>query len=72
MNKIIVIAIVIGVVALGTWWLSSRTGEIPSSGTQQQQQAIDTTEAITNDLEALDLGDLDKAFEGIDADLNSL
>ncbi|MBI1971443.1 MAG: hypothetical protein HYS52_01170 [Candidatus Wildermuthbacteria bacterium] len=68
MNKIIIIIVIIAAVALGIWWLNSRQQETPRRGVQQPN---DTTQAITDDLQTLDLGDIDREFQSIDADLNA-
>lgn len=62
MTKIIITIIIIVIVALAIWWWQSQ--EKPVEG--------DTTEAISEQLESLDLGDLGSEFQAIDAELNNL
>lgn len=35
-------------------------------------QTVDTTESITSDIDAVDIGDLDADFNALDKDINSL
>ena len=69
MNKNTIIAIIVlGILALaGVWWFQSSKGPSPAS-----EQPSDTTGAILQDADALDLGDLDKEFQDIDRDLQTL
>lgn len=46
--------------------------ETPAPVVQQQTEPSDTTSSINQDIDNLDLGDLEKEMEGIDAELNSL
>lgn len=74
MNKnILIVIVVIAALVLAGVWFWSRQSSAPSQ-TQQptSQEPSDTTGSIQADLESLDLGDVDKEFQVIDADLNSL
>lgn len=70
MNKkgvLIVVAVI--VIALLLWWgLSQRqdatTGENTEAGLE--------TEDVTNEIDSLDTGDIDKEFMEVDKDINSL
>lgn len=62
------------VIAIGVLWWILRSGEnlelpqLPLPGVSEE----DTAGKIQQDLEQIDLGDIDKEFESIDADLNNL
>lgn len=74
MNKnILIVIVVVAVLVLAGVWFWSRQSSAPSQ-TQQPltQESSDTTASINADLNALDLGDVDKEFQDIDTDLNSL
>ncbi|MDP2664385.1 MAG: hypothetical protein Q8O97_00220 [bacterium] len=74
MNKnILIISAAVGVLVLAGIWFWSKQSSAPSQ-TQQpsSQEPSDNTASINADLDALDLGDIDKEFQGIDADLNTL
>jgi len=66
---IVVVLVILGVVLLrpGTPVTAPTTGEVPGV-----QLAPDSTGAINQELESVDLGDLDAEFQSIDSDLNSL
>lgn len=56
-------------------WLWRSKWEMPSTEGLPQLPEVseeDTTAQIQQDLEAIDLGDIDKQFEEIDAELNNL
>lgn len=77
MKKIIILIIIIVLVALGVkYYLANQAGEeITGLDEKNQEKAVvveDTTAAITEGLEEINLGDLDAEFQEIDADLNSL
>ena len=69
MNKNIIIAIIVLVILAlgGLWWVRSNKGSnyVPL-------QPNDTTGMIIQDADALDMGDIDKEFQDIDKDLQTL
>lgn len=73
MKKTLTIIIVLAVLAVLIIWLVTRTSA-PTIGPEGATDVLggDTTSAINEDLNSLDLGDLDAEFEQIDADLNQL
>ena len=62
MKKLFYLVVAVAVVVLLVWLLNRPAVEQPS----------DTSTAIQQEVESLDLGDLDKEFQGIDADLEKL
>lgn len=81
MSKNLLVIIVIIAAIAGFWlWNSNRLEESslePTPGTEGLPQLPevsegDTTSQIQADLDKIDLGDVDKQFESIDSDLNSL
>ncbi|OHA68252.1 MAG: hypothetical protein A3A27_00210 [Candidatus Wildermuthbacteria bacterium RIFCSPLOWO2_01_FULL_47_18] len=73
MNKTILIVVGVAVLVLAGIWFWSQQSSAPSQAQQpSSQEPSDNTASINADLEALDLGDVDKEFQGIDADVNSL
>jgi len=76
MRKIVWI-IIVAVIAVGAWvWFSQRSviEEPTTEGLPQLPEVSDkdTTTQIQQDLNQIDLGDIEKQFESIDADLNNL
>ncbi|MDP3727613.1 MAG: hypothetical protein Q8R35_03165 [bacterium] len=70
MNKKLLIAIIVIVLAAAAlWWWQSNAPATPSAG---ETVGSDDTAAISQELETVDLGDVDKEFQAIDADLDSL
>jgi len=81
MSKALLIIIVIIAAIAGFWlWNLNKSeqdllGPIPGDEGLPQLPEVssgDTTSQIQEDLNKIDLGDIDKQFENIDADLNSL
>ena len=76
MNKnvtIIIVIVIIILVGLIMWLRSpqlSETGDAPIPTGELSEE--DTTSAIIQDLEGLDIDDLDAEFQQIDADLEQL
>ena len=69
MNKKLLIAIIVIILAAaGIWWWRSQAPATPSG----EAAGNDDTATISQELETVDLGDLDKEFQSIDADLNAL
>jgi len=62
MKKLFYLVVAVAVVVLLVWLLNRPAVE----------QLSDTSTAIQQEVESLDLGDLDKEFQGIDADLEQL
>lgn len=71
MNKNIIIgAIVLGILVLGgVWWSQSKKGP---SYAPLPIQSTDTTGMIIKDADAINVGDVDKEFQAIDKDLQTL
>ena len=72
---IIIVAVVVG----GIWYWDSRTMTEDKPGVSNESlfqlpqiTQQHTTAVIQQDLEQIDLGDIDKQFQGIDAELNNL
>lgn len=81
MNKLIIAIIVLILLAVGLYfWLqlpaSSPYGDQTPTQTAPPSpvpaQPSDTTNAINEELNRVDLGDLDREFEGVDRDLEGL
>lgn len=68
-NTIIIVVVIVAVILGGVWWWLQRG---TTEGQPSTQAPSDTTGSIQTDLNNLDLGDLDKEFQNVDADLNSL
>lgn len=71
-NILIVSAAVVVLVLAGIWFWSKQSSAPSQTQQPSSQEPSDTTGSINADLEALDLGDVDKEFQGIDVDLNTL
>ena len=77
---VLIIGVVVVLVGLGIWYWQSQEKEIvaPSVNIPALPETIspimkeDSTSAINQELNSVDVGDLDKEFQTIDADLNSL
>lgn len=73
--KIIVVAIIIIVAGLAYWYLNyykSSQVESPADQGSSVLKQGDTTTSINNAIESIDLGDLDKEFQDIDSEIQSL
>lgn len=77
-NIIIPILTIIVVAGLVYWYLNYAKPvepEVNSVGIEQLENALnkdDTTASINNAIDSIDLGDLDKEFQAIDSELQSL
>lgn len=76
MNRTLWIIVIIVIVAAG-WWLWNAKWQqpaVPESALPEVPEVSqeDTTTAIQEDLEQIDLGDIDEQFEQIDAELDNL
>lgn len=83
-NKKNLIFFIVGVaIVLAIWYWQAQKGKIivpldnipaASETNQQDSSAIggDTTSVINQELDSIDISDLDKEFQTIDSDLNSL
>lgn len=73
---VLIIGVVVILVGLGIWYWQSQEEEIvtPSAAIPTAPATIkeDSTSAINQELNSIDVGDLDKEFQAIDSDLNSL
>lgn len=72
MKKALTIIIVLVILAVLVIWLVSKTSAPGGPADADEILGQDTTSAINEQLESLDLGDLDAEFQEIDADLNQL
>ena len=64
--------IIIIVVILILWWLWQSGGDLGNLPQLPGASEGDTTTRIQEDLQQIDLGDINKEFENIDANLNQL
>jgi len=71
MNKKLLFIIAAILVIGGFWWLlrSGKIDDLPQLPGASQE---DSTAEIQKGLQEIDLGDIDKEFESIDAELNNL
>lgn len=82
MSKNILIAIIVivaaAVIGFVVWFIqSSQAPTVPSGNSygvkiNSSESAADTITAVNAEIENIDIGDLDKEFKNIDADLQSL
>lgn len=72
MKKTLTIVIILVVLAVLIVWLAARSPEPTIPADTAEILGEDTTSAINEQLESLDLGDLDAEFQQIDAELNEL
>lgn len=75
MNKIIWIIVIIAVIAVGYWLWNSKWDQPGVESVLPQLPEVseeDSTAAIQQDLEQIDLGDIEGQFQNIDAELNNL
>ncbi len=71
-NILIILAVVlVAVIGIVVWLFQGQTRPVSESGVESAGTA-DETAAIQGEIESIDLGDLEKEFQSIDADLNSL
>lgn len=66
-QKLLIAIVVIILIAAGLWYWQSNRVSAPAESTGD-----DTSATISQELGTVDVGDLDREFELIDADLNSL
>lgn len=71
---IIIIGAIVVLAALGIWYWKIQTPSVPekTSAPQQSVKKEDSTSAIDQELNSIDIGDLNAEFQTIDTDLNSL
>jgi len=69
---VFVIAIVVVIVAVAVWWWMSNNQAVPLENLTAVEESQFTEEAIGEELENIDTGDLEQEFQDIDADLNNL
>ena len=76
MNKTIWTIVIIVIIAAGYWLWNSKWGSQPGPESALPEvpevSQEDTTTAIQQDLEQIDLGDIEEQFQGIDSELNNL
>lgn len=65
MNKTLLILIVIAVVLAAVWMITREQAQAPA-------ERSDTTGAIEQDIQNVNLGDLEKEFQEIDSQINQL
>lgn len=70
MKKIIITVIVIVIVILLIWWWQSQNKILAPADLGMPEG--DTTNAISQQLESIDISDLEAEFQAIDVDLNNL
>lgn len=64
-KNLVLILVAVALIVLGFWyWNSAKDGASPLP--------VDNTTAINQELDGVDLGDLDKEFQDIDAALGTL
>ena len=71
-NILIIAAAVVVLVLAGIWFWSNQSSAPSQTQQPSSQESSDATGSINADLEALDFPDVDKEFQGIDTDINSL
>ena len=76
-KNIVILIIILVVLVLGFWFLSSRTNA--PSGLEEEGQPnglgeldVQSDAVINQDLDSVDLGDLNEDFDSINQDLNNL
>lgn len=79
MNKklYIILAVVAVIVVIAVIWLASKkpANNLPIGGDENQTSTTmkaDSVQAINQDLDSIDIGNLDEDFKEIDKDVNSL
>lgn len=73
-SVIIIIGAIVVLAVLGIWYWKIQTPPV-SEKTNEPQQSVkkeDSTSAIDQELNSIDIGDLNAEFQTIDSDLNSL
>ncbi|MDP3014926.1 MAG: hypothetical protein Q8N28_00660 [bacterium] len=77
---VLIIGVVVILIGLGVWYWQSQEEKIitppatvpTAPATAPATVKEDSTSAINQELDNIDVGDLDKEFQAIDTDLNSL
>lgn len=72
MKKIVWIIVIIVAVIIGLLIWSNRTNKVSAPTGAEVVPGNDTTAAINQDLNSLDVGDINQEFQAIDAGLNQL
>ena len=70
-NVLIALAVLAAAVVLGIWWWRSQPSNVFNISAPPTV-APDSSSAINQEVEGLDIGDLDAEFQQIDAELNQL
>lgn len=65
MKKTLLIVIVLALVLVAVWMFTREQAQAPA-------ERPDTSSAIQQDVANIDVGDLDKEFQAIDAEINQL
>lgn len=72
MKKGLIIALLVIVVLVAVYLLLSQKGYVPAVPEVGAPRADDTTVAINQQLDGVDLGNLEQEFQDIDQELNNL
>jgi hypothetical protein len=76
MNKktfILIVVIVVAAIIIVWWYTQTPTTQAPTEGPSGViAPPADTTSEISKELESVDVGDVDKEFQQIDGELNTL
>ena len=70
MNKTLMMIVGLAVLVILGIWLFGSSASAPTNDTASQP--TDSTASINQSLDSVDVGDLDKEFQDVDASLNSL
>ena len=70
MKKILIALVIVVVIVIVIFVLANKKASAPEAPASQASE--DTTAAINNSLDSLNVSDLDAEFQQIDAELNSL
>lgn len=71
-NKTGIIIAIVVIMALGYWYWSVNGTPLATVPTATFNETADTTADISVDVQNIDIGDIDKDFEAIDKDINTL
>jgi len=74
MNKktfIVIVVIIVAIIIIAWWYTQTPTTQAPTEG-PAGGVPTDTTSEISKELESVDVGDVDKEFQEIDGELNTL
>jgi len=69
---LIVLALIVLVILAGIWWAKKTVTPVPTPKVEKIPPKEDSVAAINQDLQGVEILDLEKEFQEIDQDLNSL